>query len=80
MWTTIAGFLSIAGMLFKLYLENKAKKEAKTYENDKAKFNEALVNNDTDMLSGMFDELRIQPESESDLSGSNDKTTPEWKL
>lgn len=64
----VAAILSIVAYLLPLLVdvirkwqESKAAAEADTYENNKTKFDQALVSRDAGGISGMFDRLSAPP-------------------
>lgn len=75
----ICGVLAIILTLVRLIIQAKADKEKNkaeiTYENDMQTFSDALANNNTDVLSELFDELRVPANPDSGNTGRpNDKT------
>ncbi|BDV42424.1 hypothetical protein GURASL_13470 [Geotalea uraniireducens] len=53
-------------------VKNKETRDARTYDNDTAHFDEALATRDTDDLSRMFDELRVPGTEGSDDPGRSE--------
>lgn len=77
----IAGLVAIALAVLKFYLADKAKREAKTYANDTATFDQALHERDADRLTVLFDELRAPAEpGGGDTGGQDDHAAAQRQL
>lgn len=59
----------------KKWQDDTAAREAKTYANDKPKFDQALVARDTGTMSAMFTELCPPPDYNRDSSGQDNQVS-----
>jgi len=70
----VSSALAIAALILEAVLKSKQAREAKTYDNDVKKLDQALAGRDSAALSSLFDELR-QPGApgEGDTGGPDDQ-------
>jgi len=69
----ISSALAIAALILEAVLKSKQAREAKTYDNDVKKLDQALAGRDAAALSAQFDELRL-PAGDGDPGGPDDQT------
>jgi len=76
----VIGLLVILARLALLYIQSAQAKKASTYENDTAKFSQAVAAGNADDLSRMFDGLSVPPAGDGDPGGPDDPAACQWQL
>ena len=68
----VIGLLTILAAIVRQLMAARARREERTYENDTAKFDQAVAAGNADDLSRMFDELRTPAAGDGDPGGPDD--------